>query len=261
MRLTRVRSGLLAGVFLAALVGCVFAMAQRVKQYNSEQGRKLWVFQAVDVREFKLGDRPVSITDTTGADGSDLVLIKYGDRELKLTVPMKIGDAKLPGLFRHVDWLRVQRFAELGQRSGEEFKQHLEDSGEDRLVIVARRPLTGPDPRTGDVWQRDWMFDFHELKRDGTIDTSGLKFPKTRGDKQPKPGELRAGTWQMDAALYLMPQTPPDSLNVGRPTAAFRGDAMKSMGWTLPAAALATIGLVVCLVMAAMPRRQKSLAS
>jgi hypothetical protein len=125
--------------------------------------------------------------------------------------------------------------------------------------VAARRPLTGPDPRTGDVWRRDWTFDFHELLPDGTIQSASLRTPKTKGDKAPKPDELRPGTWEMEAALLLMPGTPPDSLNISRPAAAFKGDAVHAMGWTLPTAAAMALGFLAFAAMAGAPRRsQKS---
>jgi hypothetical protein len=254
--MTRLRYATLAIVFLAGLLASGYAMSSRAAAFNASQEKKLWAFQAVNLRNFRVGGRDVSIADAKAPDGGELVNITFGDRELVITAPMKPGDAALPGLTRHTDWLRVLRFADHGNRTHDEFLAHL-DEGNDRIAIVVKRPLTAPDPRTGDVWHRDWMFDFHELLSDGSIRTEGLRLPKTRGDKTPKPNELKAGTWQIEAALHLMPKTPPDSLAIGRPTAAFRGDAMKAMGWTLPAAALCASGLILCATLAAAPRRTK----
>lgn len=248
----------------AALGFSIYAMAGRVSEFNARADRKLWMFRLVDSRAFKFAGRDVSIVDTTdgAAEGSELVVITYGDRELKLTPGVKPKDPKLPGLFRHADWFKVLRFAEYPKNSSvQEFKDGLEE-GKDRLVFITRHPLTTADPRTGDVWGRDWTFDFHEPLPDGTIRTEGLRLPKTKGDiKTPKPNELKPGTWQMEAALYLMPQMPADSLNLGRPTAAFKGDAVSAMGWTLPAATVTALGLMVSLALGAAPRRgQKSAA-
>lgn len=251
---------ILAAIMLAGLLYTTYVMSHRVAAFNAEHAPTQWAFKPpLNVREFTFGGRPVSLTDTTGPDGSDQVLVKYGEKELRLTAPVKPGNPQLPGLIRHEDWMKVFRFAEYGKRTYREFLDKLEE-GTDRIVIVVKRPLIGPDPRTGSVWDRDWMFDFHELKADGTIESEGLKLPKTKGDKTPKPTELKVGTWQLIAALQLMPRTPPDALNVGRPTAAFQGDAMKSMGWTLPVGTALTIGIIVAIVLAALPRRQKSAA-
>ena len=258
--MSRSKFAILAAAFLVALLASVYFMAGRAASFNATSERKLWVFKPVNLREFRLAGRDVTLTDAKTAEGEESLVVKFGDRELVLTPFLTPGDANLPGLVRHTDWMKVLRFAEFGQRSAAEFQEHL-DQGNDRLAIVVRRPLTGPDPRTGDVWQRDWTFDLHELLPDGSIRTEGLRFPKTRGDKTPKPNELKPGTWQMEAALHLMPKTPPDSLAIGRPTAAFRGDAMRSLGWTLPVSAISAPGLVVCIVLAAAPRRQAKPAS
>lgn len=253
----RLRLWLLAVACLGVLGYSVVVMAQRVAAFNAKSNRKLWTFMEVNDRQFRFAGRDVSLTDVPG-DAGELLVVKYGDRELKLTPSVKPGDARLPGLSRHKDWLKVLRFAEFGKRSVDEFKQHL-DEGNDRIVVATRRSITGPDPRTGDVWRRDWTFDFHELLPDGTIRSESLRTPKTKGDKVPKPDELRVGTWQMEAALMVMPGTPADSLNISRPTAAFRGDAVSSMGWTLPTAAGATLGFLIFASLAASPKRgQKS---
>ena len=231
-------------------------MSLRIAGFNSENKKELWVFQPVNLRNFRVGGRDVSLIDSTTPQGDDLLTLTFGDHELKLSPSVKPGNPALPGLARHAEWLRVLRFADRAGRSFEEFQAHI-DEGHDRIVVVARRPLTGPDPRTGDFWQKDWMFNFYELLPDGTISTDGLRFPKTRGGKTAKPGELIPGTWQMEAALHLMPNIPPDSLSIGRPTAAFRKDAMRSLGWTLPASSLSACGLIACIALAAAPRRSK----
>jgi hypothetical protein len=245
----------LAAACLGGLLYSIVAMAHRVAAYNAQADRKLWVFQEVKTREFRFAGRDVSLTDSRAPDGSDLLTVKYGDKELKLVPSIKPRDARLPGLARHSDWLRVLRFAEYGKRSAEEFKAHL-DEGTDRIVVATRRAPTGPDPRTGDVWRRDWTFDFHELMPDGMIHSESLRTPKTKGDKAPKADELKQGTWEMEAALLLMPGTPPDSLNISRPAAAFKGDAVPAMGWTLPTAAATALGFLAFAALAAAPRRK-----
>lgn len=254
--MSRLHYTLLALACLIVLMVSALAMARRVDAFNEANQPARWVFSTVNARDFLFGGHEVHIADTTTPDGADLVTVSIDKTEaLRLTPSSKPKDASLPGLARHEEWLKVIRFAELGKRSFEEFQAHI-DQGNDRIAIVVKRPLTGPDPRTGDVWQRDWMFDFHELGKDGSVRSEGLRFPRTKGDRTPKANELQSGTWQMDAALHLMPKTPPDSMAIGRPTAAFRKTAMRSLGWTLPVAALSALGLIVCLSFAAAPRRK-----
>ena len=245
----------LAAVSLAVFAVSVAALAGRIGAYNSGAGRTMYAFNEVHDRGFRFADREVSLTDED-RDGRSVVVVRYGDRELRLLASITPLSPQLPGLARHADWLRVLRFAPFQGRTKAEFKEHL-DEGTDRLAIVTRRPAAAPDPHTGQVWSRDWLFDFHELLPDGTIRSESLKVPRTKGDKTPKQGELRAGTWQMDAAMGMMPGSPPDSLNFGRPTAAFKDDALKNAGWTLPAAVASALGLVACLAMRFGPRRDQ----
>lgn len=255
----RSHSALLALFFLAALLASGYAMSGRAAAYNASQDKKLWAFKDVNLRRFSYAGREVGLTDSASEDGDTIVTLRYGDRELKLSSSIKPGDPALPELIRHADWLKVLRFAEYGTRTYEEFQAHL-DEGNDRIAVVVKRPLTSADPRTGDVWDKDWAFDFHELRPDGSIDTEGLRLPKTRGNKAPKANELKPGTWEMEAALHLMPKTPPDSLSIGRPTAAFRNDAMKALGWTMPVATISACGFILFAALAAAPRRKRAIS-
>ncbi len=250
---------ILAVVCLSVFAVSLAALARRIDAYNAGVGRTMYAFNEVHQRGFRFAGREVSLMDED-KEGQTVVVVRYGERELRLAVPpavqAKLGSPQLPGLARHADWLRVLRFAPFKGRSQAEFKQNL-DQGTDRLAIVTRRPQAGPDPHTGEVWNRDWLFEFHELMTDGTVSVESLRYPKTKGDKNPKAGELRAGTWEMDAAMGMMPGNPPDSLNFGRPTAAFKDDALKNAGWTLPVAVASVLGLVACLATMLGPRRAK----
>ena len=160
--MTRLHYTLLALACLVAMMISGLVMARRVNAFNETNQPARWVFSTVNTREFLFGGHDVRIVDSTSQDGSNLVIVSIDQREaIRLTPSSKPKDASLPGLTRHEEWLKVIRFAELGRRSFEEFQAHI-DQGNDRVAIVVKRPLTGPDPRTGDVWQRDWMFDFHE---------------------------------------------------------------------------------------------------
>jgi hypothetical protein len=240
---------------LAVFVGSLWALAQRIGAYNAGAGRTMYVFNEVHDRGFEFAGRAVSLSDDD-KEGQSSVIVRYGDVEKRLLAPVEPGAAEMPGLARHADWLRVMRFAPYVGASDREFKEHL-DQGKDRLAIVTRR-VGARDPHTGEVWNRDWQFEFDELLPDGTISTEVLRYPKTKGDKTPRAGELRPGTWEIDAAMRLMPGSPPDSLNFGRPTAAFKDDALKNAGWTLPAAVASALGLVACLGTLFAPRRVRA---
>jgi hypothetical protein len=239
------------GLFILSLV----SLGSRIRAFNSRPGRHAYAFIPLDLRSFTFAGRPVTLTDEDGPNGT-VVAVKYGETTLKLPASLPPLPPELPGLARHADWLRVLRFADRGAGSSQEFQERL-NQGQDRLVVVVRRPRTTADPRTGEVPAGDWVFDFHEFKPEGGFATHTLRMPKSKGDKTPKADELQPNTWEIDAAKTLMPQNPPDSLNFGRPTASFKDDALEAAGWTLPVAVVSALGLVACLAVLVAPRRTK----
>jgi hypothetical protein len=251
----RVLAASLALVSLGVFILSVVSLAARIRDYNQSPERQRFAFMPVGDRSFTFAGRPVGLSDDDRGDQS-VVLVRYGERELRLTAPVKPLPPELPGLARHQDWLRVLRFAERGSGSSEEFQKSLNE-GHDRLVVVVRRPRVAADPRTGEVPKGDWVFDFNELLPDGSIRSHTLREPKTKGDKNPKADELKPNTWEMDAAMSLMPGSPPDSLNFGRPTASFKKDALTVAGWTMPAAVVSILALVASLAVMAAPRRTR----
>jgi hypothetical protein len=233
-----------AGIFILSVV----VMSQRVSGHYATSGIKLYNYKPVGERRFTYAGRPVSLVDE-GDGPNTVVVLRYGDQEVRIPAGVTPKSEQLPGLARHNDWLRVLRFAERGRTSPEEFQRSL-DAGADRLAVVARRPITGPDPRNGAVWPSDWKFEFYELLPDGSIKTETLLYPKNRPGKEPrKPGQLQERTWQMDAALMLIPA-------FGRPNQTFTKDALTAMGWTLPAAAFSGLLLLGSLAALFAPDRR-----
>lgn len=248
----RVVAALAATACLVGVIVSVWSLAGRIHAYNTRPDRKVYTFMPVEVRSFAFAGRPVAIQDHQ-TESQTVVEITYGERSLRIPASIKPGPAELPGLARHADWLRVFRFAEW-RGSPEEFKARI-DQGQDRLVVVIRRPRIAPDPRTGEVPRTEWLFDFHEFLPDGTIATHTLRYPKTRGDREPAPDELKRNTWEMDAAMSLMPGASPDTLSFGRPSASFKDDALRVAGWTFPTAVVSVLGLMASLVYLMAPRR------
>jgi len=251
MTMTRSRTIALAltlvmfGVFVLSVV----FMALRAADFYRTQGRPLYTFKSIGSREFTFAGHPVSLTDEPEPGGrGEVLVIRYGDQVLRVLPGVAPNDPQMPGLSRHADWLRVFRFAERGRTNQEEFAQKLEH-GEDRLAIVARRPVDGPDPRTGIVGRRDWKFEFYELLPDGTIHSDVLLYPKNRPGRTPKPGQIQENTWQFDAAMMLMPA-------FGRPNRSFTTDALHEMGWTLPAAAFSGLVLMFSITALFAPNRR-----
>jgi hypothetical protein len=110
--------------------------------------------------------------------------------------------------------------------------------GQDQpLVAVVRRPKAEDDRTLGQGWRKQWAFDFHEFTPAGGFTHESFDYPTGRTIDKPKPGQLREGTWQFEAALFVMPP-------LGKPNPKFTADALHAMGWTLPAAAFAGLGFL-----------------
>jgi hypothetical protein len=223
-------------------------MGQRVVSFNRSGERTLWMLKPVSERRFNYAERPVRIEDGSDAQGREVVNVGYGQDTIQIAATIRPGDARLPGLMRHQDWLQVLRFADQGRYTTEEFEAMLA-RGEikDRLTIVVRRPLVD-DPRTlGQGWKKQWEFDFYEFRPEGGFNQETWAYPSGRTQDKIKEGMLQEGTWQYAAALTVMPK-------LRKPNPRFNNDALHALGWTLPAAAFSGLGLFVALLVLFAPR-------
>lgn len=227
----------LSTLCLVVLLVSVTAMTRRLVEHNKAKPREQHVFQPVNERAFRYANREVSIQDF-GEAGREGVEIKYADMTERLSAAIQPMESQLPGLLRHQDWLRVLRLVTLRGPS-ESLTQKL-DAGMDRLIVVTRRPLLGPDPRSGSYAKKEWAFDFLELLADGSIAKETWKYPHNRAGRDRKPDELPEGSWQENAAIMLMP-------TFQAPNSSFAYGAVKAMGWTLPAAGLSGVALILAL--------------
>lgn len=282
-----------AGVSLAAMVFGGYRMATRVGAFNRNADRELFVYATVIDRTFTYADREVRFVDSvkeslqtqtqqgSGEEtpvelpfGAERVTVHYGDDTLELVPTMQPDPAELPGLTRHMNWMRVVRFAPRSGLSIDELEEAIQTREvTDRLAIVVFEPPRGADPRTyGEVWKRDAWFSFHELLPEGGFRSQRLKFPESKRsferrtqqalhDGEPAPTrpeyELEPRSWQYGAAQIVrsgrdQPTMLPGSMT---PDLAFSSDAIGSMGWTLPLTSIATLSFAVSLALAFAPRR------
>lgn len=244
-------------VALASAAGVIagsWTMASRVAAFNRSATKELFIFKRVDQRQFSYAGREVSIKDITDSHGNSAVRIRYGEDELELRATIPPGDAALPGLVRHADWLTVLRFAPRRGVSFEELERRIA-SGEvqDRLVVVVREPQPGADPGTfGRAVESDWTFHLYEFNANGGFTTQHLRYPESesalrrrraaarsagRPEPQRRQDELKEGTWEFGAGLLAMPTG-------SAPGPTFAGDAMAATGWTLPLTGISFMGLV-----------------
>ncbi len=241
-------------VSLASFVVSSYFMAQRIARFNESELRPKAFFQPVDQTSFSFGGIPVQIRtldDDPLTSGKDRVEVRFGDQVLVLneTVPGGVDD--LQTLERHEEWLRVFRFALARGMTLDQVQTAIENNTiDDRLVIVRRVPPPGADASTwGEVWAKDWTFDFYELKTDGTIVHENLAYPSGRSGHAAKPGELEQGTWQFDAALQTMPRR-------RGPKPQFTNDAVRDFGWTHAAVGFSAVVGAVALAFLVAPRRE-----
>jgi hypothetical protein len=254
---------IIAALALLALIATGAEMARRVSAHYQTSDRELYVFNPVMERQFTYAGRAVTIEDE---EDPERVVVTYGDQRIEIipTLPSLSGD--LPGLTRHESWLRVLRFAPRRGMSLEELQRRI-DAGEvrDRLVLVTRHPPVGAEPDSVEQAARSqWTFTLHEFLPGGAFHTQRLRYPETdralrrrqrearaagRDVPDRRADELREGTWEYYAALLAMPPA-----SAPKPT--FVGDAVGSMGWTLPATSLLILVLLVSLAFALAPSRE-----
>jgi len=265
------------GVVLSAVLLAVGAttLAQRIGAYNAAHPRTHPYFKSIDATEFRYAGRPVVISERVDDQGNGSVIVRYGDdvAAIEIGVP---NPHPLPGLARHMDWLRVLLVAEPEGRTYAEFEQAVE-RGEirPRLVFVSRHLNPGIDDNRfglevdessrerGETMRKRWKFGFLELLPEGGFRQWTRRYPESErayqgrvmaaaraGEPTPQrdPDELKEDSWEWHAALQVIP--------AGKaPNRSFRNDALLSAGWALPATSLGILGLMVCLAFALAPRR------
>lgn len=246
----------IAAVSLAALVVSATALARRIGHYNQANPPTHLVFHQILSPEFSFADRPIQIIQQLNEDHTGQLLVQYGETTLTLRVTIP-PVAILPDLSTHNDWLAVLVFREDPQFDPATARTHARQGIFDgRLVLVTRTPPPGIDPKTfGEVWRSEWWFDFYELNRDGSIEHTRLAYPESEralsrrqsmarraGEEVParRQNELRAGTWQYDAAMFVIPPhfVPPHD---------FADDALSAAGWTMPVVVVSMLALVLSL--------------
>ncbi|MDX2146011.1 MAG: hypothetical protein SFZ23_00685 [Planctomycetota bacterium] len=244
---------------VAMLIISGWAMSRRIVAFHEANPRNLFAFRDVAQMEFTYDGVPVKLVNRV--DGNTRFLdVHYGERVLPLRVTVP-GNFDLPGMLPHLDWMRVLRFVPVEDGRIHHTLARMR-AGEipDRLVIVTRTPKPGSDPLTwGQVWRKDWVFDFYEfLPRNdprrsevGEIAHHRLGYPKSRRTEEARPDELRENTWELQAAMQLIPK--------GRgPSYKPMNDALSVVGWTLPVAGLSILGMVSAIFVATPRNRLKA---
>jgi hypothetical protein len=237
-------------VLVVSLIGVgvsLAAMLPRIRQYN-ESLPEQFHFQTELRRSLKFAERSVTLQDSTTSDGKAALTLTYGDasKTFRVKPPMVPNYADLTVYQEHVTFLAFTPIRD-GITPGDRYSD-----ADWRAVVVNRRTADGWDEETwGNVRVRDWVFELHELKADGTISTRLVQLPDRRGrlpaevdarraaakegrtlPDGPLPPEMVGGielvgerTWEWQACLFSVPRA-----HVSRYR--YQDDAVEAMAWT-----------------------------
>jgi hypothetical protein len=283
----RRRAGWLTVALGAVFAGSLIVMVQRVRAFHEATGFPTFHAESIVARQFQQGTFPeVRLEEPLEADlptdvrealsrlpGMAMMKIVTvvsgagGKSERATYVPVKAPPARgLPTLDAYADWVKTLAVNEV-ERTSEGVQRP--KAGTDHIFVVVRRPPEGFDPETwGSVRRSEWVFDFHELKPDGTITSFQRRWPRSyRGEST-----LQAQVLDGDPRLARLEQIPVleersieyfvalhaiPKLSV--PNQKFRGTAFnpKVLGWTLPVTMSAALAGSIALVFAIPPRRRR----
>lgn len=258
-------------VSLVTLAVSVVALGTRIADYQQDNPTPIYFFRGIGdpVFPFPLaqpGEEPVTaeITWQLSEDDTGFATLRYQgeNAEIPIKVPAML---EIDGLDRFEDTLKAFYFAETNGRDFDRFINDVQSGATDlRCVVVARVPdqslveggrfdfeIDEQDWGWNESRRNLWRFDFFELLPEGAIARSSFRFPESgrafyrrqvRAYQQGEPAperaddELREGTWQYDAALRLMPRPP---------AITHERQALLAAGWTLPAASVSCLGVIL----------------
>lgn len=244
---------------LALLGASVWSMQKRLSTRPDLKNRPVvWFNEPILEEKFIFQDVPCEVRTVESADAPKHVEVDWRGN----TVSFDIGgrdDPRLPKLLRHEDWFKLLPMAEERANNQDEVVDKLiTGQTKPRLIIAARYPAEGFNSGSwGLVRRRDWRYRFVELLVDGPAEQSVVNHETTYREIErivaPGPrdapvegltDEQRADyAWQYNAML----QVTPSPLYRAKDKVVEQG--MRAMGWTWPAAGIATMGLVIGVVL------------
>ena len=271
--------GIWWGLFVLSLVAILIAglqLTKRIGKYYDDADNPLFAYVQLVSTDFTFAGQEVSLTETTDAEGKQIIDVRFGEEQLLLDVVYQ-PKHHLPTLFdRQREWLGMYFFADRSGMTLTEFQHRIQtDEILPRLAIVTRTPFgvePAKDPRhesiarnenetTGEARRDLFRYDFYEFKRDGTIAHEALRFPESgksflrrrvnadlKGEPEPQRAddELREYTWQWGAAIKVTNRPPPITQE---------RQALLYAGWTLPVAAAGFLLAAVSFFFAIAPAR------
>jgi hypothetical protein len=271
---------------LAAFGAAIVPMIARIRAFNAEAALVRYHAEPIVSRDIRLGRFPaLKLTDDVTESGQAALRLEYGDT--RRLIPVKKPPARdLPNLALYDEWAKVLAINEV---TLDDQQRSVARPGTERLLLVVRRTPEGFDPDSwGEVRRIEWVFDFYELRPDGSIEQTQRRWPrKPRSEKRlfreaamdlaAPPSDLKSPqeiedwraaiarskmlatipvlkdrTLEHYAALFVMPK-----LSV--PEHKFNDTALSPevLGWTLPVSMVSVLTFAGGLVFALAPRRRK----
>jgi len=163
---------------VVALAFAVPEMVQRIRAHAADAEPPRWQAEVFNRAEFTHRGRDFSLTTEKTPDGPR-VLVRYGEERESLYT-QGLDDDRLPGLARHLNWLKIIALSRSDALASPEaaIEEQLAQGPDAseltdawRVAVVARRPTTLRDP---DEWKavkakdwKEWTYTFLELTDDG----------------------------------------------------------------------------------------------
>lgn len=260
-------------ISLAGVGVALPAMIARSRDYNQTLPTRFH-FQRQFARDFTFRGSPVSLKDSTDAEGRSQLTLTYGSatESFRVSRPVVQNFKDLSAFEERVTVLAFTPI-EKGKVNADPYSDL-----DWRSVVVSRQTADGWDEETwGEVRVRDWVFAVYELQPNGTISKRLLQFPDRRGrlpaevdarraaakegktlPDGPLPPEMVGGvekiaerSWEWQACLFAVPKS---QLSRYR----FQDDAIEAMGWSLPVMGVSILSAVgaTAMIMAARTRRR-----
>jgi hypothetical protein len=249
----------------------ILPMMRRIEDYNKSAGFLNLHAEPFTSRQINVEGFPAAtLSDDSMPDQSSAIRLDFAGKST--LIPIRKPAAPLPDLSGYDEWLKALAIYEVER--GPDNKQYRKP-GSERLMIVARRTPEGYDPDAmGEVRRIEWVFDMLDLKKDGTIERSVRRWPRSlRAEERlgrESHGEegdaariasakaliaiapLKERTIEHFVAMHVIPK-----LNV--PDYKFNDTAFRVavIGWPLPAAMGSALVFTGAVVFAVAPRRRK----
>lgn len=268
----RKRNAWVLTIVLAAMfLGAAWPMAQRIGAFNRGKQFRHFHVQPMLSRELDAEGFPHGRLDdsTDPATGAFALKLTFGDQTRYIPVNKPPGTG-LPNLGIYDEWLRLLAINEVERDPNDPAGGQRPKPGTEQLMIVVRRTPEGFDPGSwGSVRRTEWLFDFYELKRDGSIVASTRRWPMAKtmyeesfqkraaaADADPRLKALAATRPLQErsveylAALHVIPK-----LNVPKYKFTDTAFSPRVLGWTLPVTMLSGLAFCFAFFFAVAPSR------